>query len=78
MYECPYENLEMIDEVFIYLLQEETDLPICYWSAQCTEFLDPNPDKSRWCILKADQTIGVIKNDYEAGAIQLKLVINDL
>jgi len=69
MYESPCENLEMIDEVFIYLLEEETDLPICYWSAPCTDFTDPKPETSRWCILKADKTIGVIKNDFEAGVV---------
>ena len=52
-------------------------VPIGYWWANATEFIDPSP-QYRWCIMKADKAIGTLKHDHEAGMIQLKLSINDV
>lgn len=55
----------------------DAGLPICHWNAPCTQFEDPNPT-SRWCILLADKAIGKLTEDFSAGALQLKLSINDV
>ena len=73
--ETVYSSVEMIGRVYVYLMKD--NVPIGYWWANATEFVDPNP-QYRWCIMKADKAIGDLKHDHEAGMIQLKLSINDI
>ena len=63
-----------MDRLYVYLMKK--DVPICYWKGSAQEFSNPNP-KYRWLVMKNDQAIGKVTNDYEAGLIQMKISIND-
>jgi len=65
----------MIGNVYVYLLEE--DKPICYWTATASRFTNPNPSYE-WIILNADKVVNVVKEDYMAGMVQIKLSINDV
>ena len=65
----------MIGRVYIYLMRDS--VPIGYWWANATEFIDPSP-QYRLCIMKTDKAISTLKHDNGAGMIQLKLSINDV
>lgn len=56
----------MMDQIFVYLMDDET--PISYWRGSALDFTNPNP-KYRWCIMSADGSIGKITEDHEAGMI---------
>ena len=74
LFKTTYPNVEMMEQIFVYLL--DGDKKICYWKGKVTEFLDPNP-QYRWLILKNDKSLGKVKEDHEAGMIQMKFSIND-
>ena len=62
-----------MEQIFVYLL--DGDKKICYWKGLVSEFTDPDP-KYRWLILKNDKALGKVKEDHEAGMIQMKFSIN--
>jgi len=65
----------MIGRVYTYLVRNS--VPISYWWANATEFIDPSP-QHRLCIIKTDKEIGTFKHDHEASLIQLKLSIKNV
>ena len=63
-----------MEQIFVYLL--DGDKKICYWKGKVSDFTDPDP-KYRWLNLKNDKALGKVKDDHEAGMIQMKFSIND-
>ena len=63
-----------MERIYVYLM--DGDKPICYWKGLASEFMDPNPKKYRWLVMKNDKAIGKVDNDYEAGLVQVKISIN--
>jgi hypothetical protein len=62
----------MLGKAFVYLMDGLK--PICYWRGLASEFTEPDP-KNRWIPLKTDRAIDMVKNDYEAGMIQIRMSI---
>ena len=63
----------MMDNIFVYLMEDSN--PICYWKGKVKDFTNPDP-KYQWLIFKNDKAIGKVKEDHEAGMVQMKLTIN--
>ena len=63
----------MMDKIFVYLMDGNN--PICYWKGEVKDFENPDP-KYQWLILKNDKAIDKVKEDHEAGMIQMKFSIN--
>jgi hypothetical protein len=68
-------NCDDIGQVFIYLLHK--DKRICYARLPVTDFYDPDSD-IRWIEMQPDRAIGVVKENYLAGIIGVKLYINEM
>ena len=52
------------------------DKPICFYSANIEEFMDPNP-KMRWIELNPDLALGKVTEHSQAGLISFKMSIHD-
>lgn len=50
---------------------------ICYYSANITDFIDPNP-QYKWIELLPDPAIGKIKESHKAGLVSIKMSIKDV
>ena len=74
LFKTTYPDVEQMEQIFVYLL--DGDKKICYWKGKVSEFTDPDP-QYRWLILKNDKSLGKVKEDHEAGMIQMKFSIND-
>lgn len=61
--------------MYFYLMDD--DEHVCYWRGRIADFVNRNP-KFQWYSLHVDKYYRKVKNDYEAGMIQIKLAINDL
>ena len=70
----PYLDVYDIGKVFIYLMSG--DKPICYYSAEVEEFMDPNP-KMKWFQMIPDLAIGKVSDANKAGLISIKMCIHD-
>ena len=64
-----------MDQVYFYLM--DGDEHICYWRGHMTDFTNRNP-KFQWFSFNIDKYYGKVKNDYDAGMVQIKMAINDL
>ena len=73
-YKSPYQFLEDIGKVFVYLMQG--DRAICYFYDDIENFGNPNPEY-RWVELNNDLAIGKVTVPYKAGVISFKLAIHD-
>jgi hypothetical protein len=60
--------------VYVYLMDDSK--PICFWKGKAVNFVNPNP-VMQWIPLKADLSVGSVKEDWMAGMISLKLSINN-
>ena len=38
---CPYSSVEMMGNIYVYLLDDEK--PICFWTGPATDFINMNP-----------------------------------
>jgi hypothetical protein len=70
----PYVNVEDIGKVFIYLMKGSD--AICYYAANITDFVEPNPE-FKWLELLPDLAIGKVKESHKAGIISIKMSIQD-
>ena len=50
--------------------------PICFWQGMVKDFADLSP-VYKWVPLNVDKAIGKVKNEFEAGLIQIKIAVND-
>lgn len=66
----------MMGNIFIQLLDEQ-DRPIAHYNFPAKHFTNSDPGP-HWCILSAEKSVGEIMNDYDAGAVSIKLFINDV
>ena len=62
-----FPSIPEMGKVLVYLMKG--DYPICFWKGEASEFLDPNPVKYRWIVMKIDPAVGKVENDWEAGLI---------
>ena len=62
-----FNSLATMDRVYIYLIDEKGE-HVCYWKGKAADFSNKNPEY-QWISMKADRSIGKVKEDYEAGQI---------
>jgi hypothetical protein len=60
--------------VYVFLMDGED--AVCFWRGECKDFADPNPPCMKWCALTNDESIGKVKNAYDAGMVSIKMSIN--
>lgn len=72
--EWPYENIEALPDVIVYVMDGND--PICYYRAKASEFADPNAEM-KWVALINDKSVGEVKEAFKAGMLAFKLSIHD-
>lgn len=66
-FKSKFHSLENMERVYVYLLDAKGE-HVCFWKGKTSDFAKKNPEY-QWISLKADRSIGKVKEDYEAGQI---------